>query len=85
MREAAFIKQNHLKWEDFENELSGKSSDPDRLADLFIQITDDLAFAQTQYPDSKTTFYLNGLASQVHQSVYKTKKEKKGKIHQVLD
>jgi len=80
MREAAFIKQNHLKWEDFENELSGKSSDPDRLADLFIQITDDLAFAQTQYPDSKTTFYLNGLASQVHQSVYKTKKEKKGRF-----
>lgn len=80
MREAAFIKQNHDKWEEFEKILAKKSPDPDKLAELFIQITDDLAFAQTQYPKSKTTYYLNGLASQVHQNVYKTKKEGKNRI-----
>ena len=79
MREAAFINQNHKKWEEFENILSEKSPDPDKLAELFIQITDDLAFSLTQYPDSKTTFYLNGLASQVHQNVYRTKKERKNR------
>lgn len=79
MREAAFIKQNHEKWEEFENILSHKAPDPDKLAELFIQITDDLAFSQTQYPKSKTTFYLNGLASKVHQNVYKTKKERKNR------
>ena len=80
MREAAFIKQNHSKWEDFEKILSQKSPDPDKLAELFIQITDDLAFSQTQYPKSKTTLYLNSLASQVHQNVYKTKKEEKSRF-----
>jgi len=79
MREAAFIKQNHEKWEEFENILSHKAPDPDKLAELFIQITDDLAFSQTQYPKSKTTYYLNGLASKVHQNVYKTKKERKNR------
>lgn len=79
MREAAFIKQNHEKWEEFEVILSQKDPDPDKLAELFIQITDDLAFSQTQYPKSKTTYYLNGLASKVHQNVYKTKKERKNR------
>ncbi len=80
MREAAFIKQNHSKWEDFEKVLKQPNPDPDHLADLFIRITDDLAFSQTQYPQSKTTQYLNGLASKVHQNVYKTKKERKGRF-----
>ncbi len=82
MREAAFIKQNHEKWEEFEKILAKSNPNPDKLADLFIRITDDLAFAQTQYPKSKTTLYLNGLASRVHQDVYKTKKEKKGRFSQ---
>ncbi len=80
MRAAAFIKQNHEKWEEFEEILANPNPDPDKLADLFIRITDDLAFAQTQYPNSKTTYYLNGIASRVHQDVYKTKKEKKGRF-----
>ncbi len=80
MRESAFIKQNQTKWEDFEKILAQKSPDPDNLAGLFIQITDDLAFSQTQYPNSKTTLYLNSLASQVHQNVYKTKKEQKSRF-----
>ncbi len=80
MREAAFIKQNQSKWEDFEKVLKHPNPDPDHLADLFIRITDDLAFSQTQYSDSKTTQYLNALASKVHQNVYKTKKERKSRF-----
>lgn len=72
MREALFVKQNSEKWNRFENDATG---DPDELADRFIQITDDLAYAKTFYPKSKTTAYLNGLAARLHQSIYKNKKE----------
>ncbi|MBL4675340.1 MAG: stage II sporulation protein M [Mucilaginibacter sp.] len=72
MREPLFVKQNADKWARFEE---AKSHTPDELADSFIQITDDLAYAKTFYPKSKTTAYLNGLASKFHQSIYKNKRE----------
>ncbi len=73
MREALFIKQNTQRWKDYENQ---KGTGPDELAESFISITDDLAYAKTFYPKSKTTLYLNGLAATFHQSIYKNKKEK---------
>jgi uncharacterized membrane protein SpoIIM required for sporulation len=73
MREALFVKQNSAKWKDYE---SIPAHDPDELAERFVAITDDLAYAKTFYPDSKTTLYLNGLAAGFHQSIYKNKKEK---------
>jgi len=73
MREALFIKQNTQRWKDYEN---SKSTNPDELAESFISITDDLAYAKTFYPKSNTTKYLNGLAAAFHQSIYKNKKEK---------
>src|SRR5471030_329524 len=73
MREALFIKQNSQRWKDYEDL---KTKGPDELADCFISITDDLAYAKTFYPNSNTTKYLNGLASSFHQSIYKNKKEK---------
>lgn len=72
MREPLFVKQNTAKWKSFEN---AANNNPDELADRFIQITDDLAYAKTFYPKSKTTAYLNGLASTLHQSIYKNKTE----------
>ena len=77
MREPLFVKQNSAKWKSFESE---PSNDPDVLADRFIQITDDLAFAKTFYPDSKTTAYLNALAAGLHQSIYKNKTEKSNRF-----
>lgn len=79
MREAAFVKQNYSQWQEFEQLLQNREADPDKLADLFIRITDDLSFAATQYPDSKTTAYLNSLASQIHLKIYKNKKERKSR------
>ena len=73
MREALFIKQNSDRWKAYEQ---GKTNNPDELAESFISITDDLAYAKTFYPKSSTTKYLNGLASRFHQSIYKNKKEK---------
>lgn len=83
MREAAFIKQNKEKWIAFEKAISLKSnSDPDMLADYYIQLTNDLSYARTYYPDSKTLLYLNSLASQAHQKIYINRKEDKNRIVQ---
>ena len=73
MREALFVKQNSGKWKSYEQM---QTSSPDELADRFIDITNDLAYAKTFYPKSKTTAYLNGLAAGLHQSIYRNKKEK---------
>ncbi|PRX55489.1 stage II sporulation protein M [Flagellimonas meridianipacifica] len=81
MREAAFVKQNKEKWIAFEKAiLNGSSTSPDELADGYIQLTNDLAYAQTYYAESKTLLYLNSLASQAHQRIYKNKKESRNRI-----
>ncbi|MEM6865830.1 MAG: stage II sporulation protein M [Bacteroidota bacterium] len=81
MREAAFVKQNKEKWIAFEKAIqNGSSTNPDELADGYIQLTNDLAYAQTYYAESKTLLYLNSLASQAHQKIYKNKKESRNRI-----
>lgn len=81
MREAAFVKRNKDKWAVFENALSNKTDiAPDLLSDLYIEITDHLSYAKTFYSGSNTEFYLNGLASQAHRQIYKTKRESKNRI-----
>jgi len=75
MREIAFIKQNKSKWLDFEQSLKTKSKrNPDELADAYIQLLNDLSYAQTYYPKSKTTVYLNFLVSQIYRKIYKTRR-----------
>ncbi len=81
MRESAFVKANIKKWEEFERLISTKAKhDPDELADLFIQLTDDLAFAQTHYPKSEIAAYLNNLSTKVHQYIYRNKREQKNRF-----
>jgi uncharacterized membrane protein SpoIIM required for sporulation len=78
MREALFLKQNKDRWANYENE---PALDPDELADRFIRLTDDLAYARTFYPESRTVAYLNGLASRLHLDIYRNRKEKGNRIH----
>ncbi len=76
MREVAFIKQNKEKWLNFENAIFNKSlKNPDELAALYIHLMNDLSYAQTYYPKSKTILYLNNLATRAFQKIYKTKRE----------
>jgi len=76
MREVAFIKQNKEKWLEFEQAIFGKTKkNPDDLASLYIQLVNDLAYAQTYYPKSKTVTYLNNLAAFTYQKIYKIKRE----------
>jgi len=81
MRESAFIQRNKPRWEEFEKIMKDqRQAPPDKLAELFIQVTDDLSFARTQYPTSRTTQYLNALASKIHGEIYKNKKEDKNRF-----
>lgn len=74
-----FIKQNSERWNQYENV---STQDPDELAGRFIALTDDLAYAKTFYPQSKTTAYLNKLAAGFHQTIYKNKKEESNRFVQ---
>ncbi len=81
MKEAAFVKQNKPRWEEFEKTVKDqRSAEPDELADLFIQVTDDLSFAKTKYPETRTFNYLNALASKIHLQIYRNKREEKNRF-----
>ncbi|MBK8497676.1 MAG: stage II sporulation protein M [Flavobacteriales bacterium] len=75
MREAAFIQRNQAKWQRLEQAVTGLDKlSGDEASDLYIQLTDDLGYAQTFYPKSKITTYLNGLAVRLHQHIYRNQR-----------
>ena len=71
MRETAFIEQNKKKWEQFESILKQPNRNPDKLSELFIQVTDDLSYARTFYPNRSVKVYLNNLSQKIFSSIYK--------------
>jgi len=70
MKETRFIDQNREKWKDLEDILNKKGKDPDKLSDLFVQVTDDLSFARTYYGSRVVRVYLNQLTQRVFGSIY---------------
>jgi uncharacterized membrane protein SpoIIM required for sporulation len=77
MLELVFIRNNKKKWQ--QEELTAKNSQsvqPDELADAYQDITADLAYAQTHYPESRVTMYLNDVATMLHNRMYANKHEK---------
>lgn len=77
MKEASFIRSNIDKWQRTESMVdSPGSASPDDVAEAYTEITADLAFAQTHYRRSRITIYLNDLASALHNTIYRNKKEK---------
>jgi len=83
MREAAFVRQNKDKWLKFERVLLNNIRiSPDELSQLYVELNEDLNYAQTFYSNSETLAYLNELSVGAHQKIYKTKKESKNKIFQ---
>ncbi len=76
MKEITFLKQNAPKWEAYEKVIDGKEPvKPAQLTDMFIELTDDLTYANSNYNQTNTNAYVNSLASRVHHLVYKNKKE----------
>ncbi len=76
MKEVTFIRQNIDKWHEAEATVESIAEvQPMDLADVYLDITSDLAFAQTHYPNSKITRYLNNLASALHNEVYRSRRQ----------
>ncbi len=75
MKETSFIEQNKEKWNRFEKLSESESSDPTELSDLYMDITDDLSYAQTFYQRRTVRVYLNQLAQRVYTGVHLKKAE----------
>ena len=74
MQEAVFIRQNLNKWQAMERMVGDTVfTTPDELVQAYNELTSDLAFAQTQYPTSPVTAYLNDLALSLHRDLYRHK------------
>lgn len=74
MREAVFIRHNLGKWRQIESGMDGfYDVSPDETVEAYNEVTSDLAFAQTHFPDSPITTYLNDIALRLHHKVYRNK------------
>jgi len=81
MKEITFINQHIDRWKKLEKSIaSSKSQNPEELATLYIQLTDDLSYARTYFPGSDIAQYLNRIALNLHQQIYKNKKESKNRF-----
>jgi len=75
MKETRFIQENKAKWERFENLNQSTEANPEELADLYLDITDDLGYAQTHYYRRTVRVYLNQLGQKVFIGVNKFKRD----------
>ena len=81
MREAVFVRRHADAWAAFERRLAEEDAhDPDALADGYVRLGDDLAYAQTFYPGSATAAYLNDLSAEVHRRIYRNRREERGRV-----
>jgi len=81
MNEIRFNHKNKQKWKEFERLMDmGYSTNPDTVSDLFINLTDDLAYARTYFSGTITESYLNQLTKKAHQIIYQSQPVKKNRI-----
>jgi len=81
MREANFIKQNIEKWKKYElQSTTMQELSLDELTDIYTDVTSDLSYAQTHYPLSRVTDYLEALSLKVHRGVYERPTSSRGSI-----
>lgn len=83
MKETSFIEQNKEKWDRFEKLSESDTRDPGELSDLYMDITDDLGYAQTFYKRRTVRVYLNQLAQRVYTGVHIQKSESFARFIQV--
>lgn len=80
MRETKFIEQNKEKWKELEQLMDAPQKDPEKLNELFVQVTDDLSFSRTFYPNRSVRVYLNSLAQNIFTNIYSTRKYGKNRF-----
>jgi len=74
MKESKFIDQNYKKWHDFEEDIKSGEQDPHKTTKRFVQMTDDLSYAQTFYKHRTVRVYLNAIAQIIFNNIYKNRK-----------
>ena len=76
MKEAQFVSRHIEKWRKAEMLLGDRLfATPDELVDAYNEVTSDLAFSQTHFPESAVTPYLNDLALALHRDLYRNKRD----------
>lgn len=80
MKETSFIEQNKSKWQRFEQLSDSQTKDPEELSELYLDITDDLSYAQTFYRRRTVRVYLNQLAQRVYTGLHIQKGESFKKV-----
>ncbi len=81
MNEIRFLHKNKNRWEEFERLIDHDyKSNPDKICDLYIHLTDDLAYAKTYYSGTNTVRYLNNLAQKAHLILYQHKPVKSNRF-----
>ena len=80
MREAVFVRRRSPTWQALEALLERPAPDPDALADAYVHLGDDLAYAKTFYAGSATAAYLNDLSAQAHARLYRNRREERGRL-----
>jgi uncharacterized membrane protein SpoIIM required for sporulation len=75
LTETQFIEDNKKQWRELEILLIKADKDPDRLHELFVKVSSDLAYASTFYPKRSVRAYLNQLTQRVFDSMEKKKPE----------
>lgn len=83
MKETSFIEQNKEKWKRFQDLAANKQGDPEEIADLYSDITDDLSYAQTFYNRRTVRVYLNQIAQGIHNLVHQERSDSLSKFFTV--
>lgn len=83
MKETSFIEQNKEKWSRFEELYSSTKNNPEELSNLYMDMTEDLSYAQTFYKRRTVRVYLNQLAQRIFTGVHKQKGESLKKLFTV--
>jgi len=78
VKEIVFQNRNIEKWELFDKKLNDDQTlSYDEVSELYTELNDDLAYAQTYFPNSETAQYLNSLLLKIHYIVHKKKENNK--------
>ena len=76
MRQGIFVKLNEAKWKGFEESLANyKQLSADEISQVYVHLTEDLAYARAKYPGAQVVQYLNELTIKVHNIIYRNKPE----------
>ena len=83
MKETDFIRQNQEKWATLEQRLrqKGRTHDFENLSDSFVELSEDLSYAQTYYGRRTVRVYLNTLAQRAYKKVFNARRlDKQGRM-----